>query len=494
MKNFYANLGLLALLFVLSIAIVLYRPINLGLDLRGGISMVVQPDLSYAVEQEYSRLSRDLYQKLREENFKVLDVLAEREHIRVELLEDGDIQAFLEKNFPRFEVKRKEANFYLVGLKESELEQLRIGVINQTVEVLRRRIDELGVVQPVITKIGQDRILVELPGILDLERAKSIIGKTALLELKLVVESGAREELEKRITPELELLPSGDPFEWFLVEKSAVITGADLKTAYTSQDEFGRPAVSFELTDRGADKFGEATEKNIGKRLAIVLDKKVISAPVIRSRITDMGQITGQFTPEESRELAIVLRAGALPTKIEFLQESVIGPTLGRDAIEQGIKAGIGGYLLLVLLLIFRYKSAGITANLSIILNALMLWAGMVLLGATLTLPGIAGIILNMGIAVDSNVLIFERVKEELRLGNSPRKAIELGYRRSLSAVFDTHITLLVAALILFQFGSGPVKGFATTLTLGTIASFVSNVYFAKFLLEVLYKLRFFRV
>jgi preprotein translocase subunit SecD len=197
---------------------------------------------------------------------------------------------------------------------------------------------------------------------------------------------------------------------------------------------------------------------------------------------------------DDAKELAIVLRAGALPTKVDFLQESVIGPSLGRDAIEQGIKAGVLGFVLLALLLLLRYKTAGITANLSIILNALMLWAGMVLLGATLTLPGIAGIILNMGIAVDSNVLIFERVKEELRLGNSIRKAIELGYKRTLNAVFDTHITLLVAALILFQFGSGPVKGFATTLTLGTIASFLSNVYFAKFLLELLYKLKAFRV
>ena len=494
MKNFYTNLGLLLFLVALSVAIVLYKPMNLGLDLRGGISMVIQPDVSYAIEQEYQRLSRDLYQKLREEGLKVLDMVVEENYIKVELLEEGAVAEVLEKYFPRFEVKKKEANTYFVGLKGQELVQLREGVISQTVEVLRKRIDELGVVQPVITKIGQDRILVELPGVLDLERAKSIIGRTALLELKLVVESGRREDLEGKLTPELELLPSEDGSEWFLVEKVAVITGGDLKTAYTSQDEFGRPAVSFELTDSGANKFAQATEKNIGRRLAIVLDKKVISAPVIRSRITNMGQITGQFTPDEAKELAIVLRAGALPTKIDFLQESVIGPTLGRDAIEQGIKAGVLGYLLLALILVLRYKSSGVTANLSIILNALMLWAGMVLLGATLTLPGIAGIILNMGIAVDSNVLIFERVKEELRLGNSPRKAIDLGYKRSLNAVFDTHITLLVAALILFQFGSGPVKGFATTLTLGTIASFISNVYFAKFFLEMLYKLRLFRL
>jgi len=494
MKNFYANLFAFLLLWVASLGIVFYKPVNLGLDLRGGVSILLQPDLSYALEQEYQRLSKDLYDKLREEKVPVLDALAGKEGIKVELLEDTKIEQVIQKNFPRLETRERGKGYVLIALKEQEISALREGIISQTIEVLRKRIDELGVVQPVITKVGQDRVLVELPGLLDLERAKSVIGKTALLELKLVVDVGSREDLEKRLTPDLELLPSRDNTQWFLVEKTAVITGADLKTAYTSQDEFGRPAVSFELTDDGAKKFGEATEKNIGRALAIVLDKKVISAPVIRSRITNTGQITGQFTLDDAKELAIVLRAGALPTRVDFLQESVIGPSLGRDAIEQGIKAGVLGFVLLALLLLLRYKTAGITANLSIILNALMLWAGMVLLGATLTLPGIAGIILNMGIAVDSNVLIFERVKEELRLGNSIRKAIELGYKRTLNAVFDTHITLLVAALILFQFGSGPVKGFATTLTLGTIASFLSNVYFAKFLLELLYKLKAFRV
>ncbi|RME10421.1 MAG: protein translocase subunit SecD, partial [Aquificota bacterium] len=324
--------------------------------------------------------------------------------------------------------------------------------------------------------------------------AKSIVGRTALLELKLVVEAGPKEALQEKLTRDYELLPDQSGTEWFLVEKLPVITGADLKTAYTTTDEFGMPAVGFELAGRGSEVFAQATEQNIGRRLAIVLDKRVISAPVIRSRISDRGQISGNFTPEEAKELAIVLRAGALPTKVNFLQESVVGPSLGRDAIEQGMKAGIAGFLLLVLVLVARYRTAGVTATLSIILNALMLWAGLVALGGTLTLPGIAGIILNMGIAVDSNVLIFERVKEELRLGNSVRKSIELGYRRTLSAVWDTHITLLVAALILFQFGSGPVKGFATTLTIGTIASFVSNVYFAKVLLELLSRLRLFRV
>ena len=493
MKDLKVNLLLLLLVFSLSVAVILLKPINLGLDLKGGISMVIQPDINYSLEQEYERLSRDIEQKLREEGIRILDVVASKEGIRVELLDEGQytrLFSIIEKDFPRFTVAERQKGEVLIRFKDSEVEQLKSSVLTQTIEVLRKRIDELGVVQPVITRIGTDRILVELPGVLDIQRAKSIVGRTALLELKLVVDSGPREVLIEKLTKDYELLPDQTGDEWFLLEKVPVITGADLKTAYTTTDEFGMPAVGFELTGKGAEAFAKATEQNIGRRLAIVLDKRVISAPVIRSRISDRGQISGNFTPEEARELAVVLRAGALPTKVQFLQESVVGPSLGRDAIEQGIKAGVAGFLLLVFILIARYK----TATFSIILNALMLWAGLVLLGGTLTLPGIAGVILNMGIAVDSNVLIFERVKEELRLGNSLRKSIELGYRRALSAVWDTHITLLVAALILFQFGSGPVKGFATTLTIGTIASLVSNVYFTKVLLELLSKLRLFKV
>ncbi|MCS7170836.1 MAG: protein translocase subunit SecD [Aquificaceae bacterium] len=497
MKDLRWNLLLLFLTVALSSAVVFLKPINLGLDLRGGISMVIQPDMAYSLEQEYERYVKDVEAKIKQEGIKFLEVYARKDGIGIELLEEADYTRFLrlmERDFPRFSVAKREKGLVFVRLKEVEIEQFRSGVLAQTMEVLRKRIDELGVVQPVITRIGTDRVLVELPGVLDLQRAKSIVGRTALLELKLVVEVGPREVLLEKMTKEHELLPDRTGNEWFLLEKLPVITGADLKTAYTATDEFGMPAVGFELTDKGSRAFAEATEKNIGRRLAIVLDKKVMSAPVIRSRISDRGQISGNFTLEEAKELAIVLRAGALPTRVEFLQEVVVGPSLGKDAIEQGIKAGVAGFLLLVLLLIARYKTAGVTATFSILLNALMLWAGLVLLGGTLTLPGIAGIILNMGIAVDSNVLIFERVKEELKLGNSVRKSIELGYRRTLSAVWDTHITLLVAALILFQFGSGPVKGFATTLTIGTIASFVSNVYFAKVLLEFLNKLRLFRV
>ncbi len=478
-------------LLALSFTVIYLRPVNLGLDLKGGISILLQPDLNYALSLEYEKLAKDAENKLKSENVKLLDVYFQKDGIKIEVLEDEEKAIkVINEHFPKFDVRKLEKGTLFLTFNDTEIENLKSNIVSQSIEILRKRIDELGVVQPVITKAGKDRILVELPGMMDINRAKSVIGRTALLELKLVIDEGPKEFLESKVTKDTELLPSIDGKSWFLVERIPVITGSNLKTAYTSQDEFGQPSVTFELSAEASNLFGEATQNNIGRRLAIVLDKVVFSAPVIRSKITDRGQITGNFTLDEARELALVLRSGSLPTKVEFLQESILGPSLGKDAIDQGIKAGILGFVLLCIMLVARYKTVGVGAIVSVLFNALLLWAGLALLGGTLTLPGIAGIILNMGIAVDSNVLIFERVKEELRYGNTTRKAIELGYKRALSAVWDTHITLLVAALILFQFGSGPVKGFATTLTIGTIASFISNVYYAKVFLEIQNKIK----
>lgn len=492
MRNTTYNLIGFLVLLLLSISVAVYKPVNLGLDLKGGISMVLEPDYSRAVEHEYERTARFIEKTLREKNLRILDVIAHKDSVEVEYLEERELPSIvntLRETLKEVTVEQMGEGVLSVRFTGVYLEQLKKDIVDQTIEVLRNRIDKLGVAQPVVTRLGKDRIVVELPGFLDIERAKRIIGSTASLELKLVVDSSPlREELEKKLTKNTEILPSRDGNEWFLVDKVPVISGSDLKTAYITKDEFGAPAVGFELKSEAASKFGEFTSQNIGKRLAIVLEDRVVSAPVIRSRISDRGQITGNFTPDEVRDLSLILRTGALPTSLNILQEKVVGPSLGKDAIEQGIKAGILGFILLLVIVIARYKSAGVSATVSILMNGLLLWAGLAGLGATLTLPGIAGIILNMGIAVDSNVLIFERVKEELRLGNTLRKAIELGYRRTLSAVWDTHITLLVASLILFQFGSGPVKGFATTLAIGTIASFLSNVYYAKVFLDFLAK------
>ena len=498
MKNNTYNLIGFLLLIALSVLVVVYRPVNLGLDLKGGISMVLEPDFERAIKQEYERTARLIEETFRDKGFRILDITAEAGLIVIEYLEEKElsqIEKTLRQLVEGLEITKRQEGILEVRFSRAYLDQLKRGILSQTIEILRDRIDKLGVAQPVVTRLGGERVVVELPGFLDIERAKRIIGSTASLELRLVIDSAFdRKVLEKKLTKDTEILPSREGDEWFLLDKVPVVSGSDLKTAYTSQDEFGRPAVGFEIKSEKAGKFGDFTYRNIGKRLAIVLEGKVVSAPVIRSRISDRGQITGNFTPEEVRDLALILRTGALPTSLHFLQEKVVGPSLGRDAIEQGIKAGIIGFVLLLGIVIVRYKVAGISASVSILMNGLLLWAGLAGLGGTLTLPGIAGIILNMGIAVDSNVLIFERVKEELRLGNTLRKAIELGYRRTLSAVWDTHITLLVASLILFQFGSGPVKGFATTLAIGTIASFISNVYYAKVFLDFLSRRRILKI
>ncbi|HHJ63898.1 MAG TPA: protein translocase subunit SecD [Aquifex aeolicus] len=498
MKNTTYNLVGFLILVSLSIAVVFYKPVNLGLDLKGGISLVLEPDYGRAIRHEYERVARLVEEKLREAGFRILDVVAYENRVEVEYLEEKElpqIRTALQQIVEDANIEQPREGVLLLRFSEAYLEQLRRSILDQTIEVLRDRIDKLGVAQPVVTRLGGERVLIELPGFLDIDRAKRIIGSTASLELRLVIDSSfSREELERRLTKDTEILPSREGGEWFLVDRIPVISGSDLKTAYTSQDEFGRPAVGFELKSEAAGRFGEFTSKNIGRRLAIVLEDRVVSAPVIQSRISDRGQITGNFTPQEVRDLALILRTGSLPTSVSILQEKVVGPSLGRDAIEQGVKAGALGFVLLLLIVIARYKTAGVSATVSILMNALLLWAGLAGLSATLTLPGIAGIILNMGIAVDSNVLIFERVREELRLGNTLRKSIELGYRKTLSAVWDTHVTLLVASLILFQFGSGPVKGFATTLAIGTIASFLSNVYYAKVFLDFLAKRRWLRL
>ncbi len=498
MKNTAYNLVGFLILVSLSIAVVFYKPVNLGLDLKGGISLVLEPDYGRAIRHEYERVARLVEEKLREAGFRILDVVAYENRVEVEYLEEKElsqIRTALQQIVEDANIEQPREGVLLLRFSEAYLEQLRRSILDQTIEVLRDRIDKLGVAQPVVTRLGGERILIELPGFLDIDRAKRIIGSTASLELRLVIDSSfSREDLERRLTKDTEILPSREGGEWFLVDRIPVISGSDLKTAYTSQDEFGRPAVGFELKSEAAGRFGEFTSKNIGRRLAIVLEDRVVSAPVIQSRISDRGQITGNFTPQEVRDLALILRTGSLPTSVSILQEKVVGPSLGRDAIEQGVKAGALGFVLLLLIVIARYKTAGVSATVSILMNALLLWAGLAGLSATLTLPGIAGIILNMGIAVDSNVLIFERVREELRLGNTLRKSIELGYRKTLSAVWDTHVTLLVASLILFQFGSGPVKGFATTLAIGTIASFLSNVYYAKVFLDFLARRRWLRM
>jgi len=362
-------------------------------------------------------------------------------------------------------------------------------VSERALEIIRNRIDEFGVKEPIIHLQGSDEIVIQLPGITDRKRALDLIGKTALLEFKLVSED--LELIKKSISGEM---PPGYELKYLeeqplLLEKDAVLTGDSLITANVGFDQtrFGEPIVHLEFSTEGAKKFALVTESNVGRRLAIVLDGKVVSSPRINEPIpSGKAVITGRFTPEEAKDLAIVLRAGALPCPLNIEEERTIGPTLGQDSIKKGIRAIIMGGILVFGFMSFYYLICGLIANIALILNLLIILGSLGLFGATLTLPGIAGIILTLGMAVDANVLIYERIREELKSGISLFKAIETGFRKAFTAIFDSNITTLIAAFLLFQFGTGPIKGFAVTLTIGIIASLFTSIFVTKTIFEFL--------
>ncbi len=488
-------------ILVASLYFIFTKPLKLGLDLQGGMSITLQVDVDHVIKTQYQQLLKDIESKLKEKGIDVLSgKVLDTKGIVVSLLDPTKMDKaikVLKDEFPQIDISEKDGNLF-IKFSDWELKRIKNLTMQQAVETLRNRIDEFGTLSPNIARKGDNRILVELPGVVDPERAKAIIGKTAQLELKEVVDFAySKEELLKRYPnglPEGTEILEGVPEkrngkviqEWFLVKKTPLITGAMLKDARATVDQGGKPAVNFELTSEGAKIFGEATAKMIGKRLAIVLDNKVISAPVIRSRISSSGQITGDFTTEEANDLAVILRAGALPAPVKILEETVIGPTLGKDSIMKTVKAGIAALIIVGLFMLWRYAISGFISIIALMFNGLLLWAAMVLLDVTLTLPGIAGIILNIGMAVDANVIIFERIKEELRTGKTLRVAINEGFKRAFDAIVDAQVTTLIAAFVLFQFGTGPLKGFAATLSIGTITSIFTAVFVTKVFLDLI--------
>jgi len=380
-------------------------------------------------------------------------------------------------------------------LSQQAQQHIKKMAVDQAVETITNRIDQFGVAEPDIRPQGRDRILVQLPGIKDPKRAIDIIGKTALLEFKLVDEDNSLEEaLKGNIPPGDEILYQikGEPDSQrkipFLLKKRAVITGEYLTDARVQIDtHYNEPYVSITFDSRGARLFEQITGANIKKRLAIVLDSVINSAPVIQDRIPGgRAQITGRFTMEEARDLAIVLRAGALPAPVKIIEERTVGPSLGKDSIDKGLKSMIIGGLIIILFIAFYYRLAGILADVALFLNIIFIAAGLAFFGATLTLPGIAGIILIIGMAIDANVLVFERIREELRLGKTPRAAVDGGYSKALVTILDANITTLIAALVLFQFGTGPVKGFAVTLSIGIIASLFTALFITRVIFDYL--------
>ncbi len=476
--------------------------INLGLDLQGGLHLVLEVDAEKAVEAELVKAKDYLDRELKKQRIKFESMSVEAFNALKITAASADgldkISQYIADEFPRFEKKGilPSGNVLTVGFQDKEVESWKETAIQQALRTLRNRIDQFGVAEPIIQRQGKDRIIVELPGVEDLQRAVDLLGKTAELRFQLVKEVAAtKEELLQRHdgkVPSGSEILQGDPSSTgssrpgaYLVEKEAKVTGANLQDARVSKDEMNMPAVSFEFNRDGARAFGKLTENNIGTGLAIVLDGTVQSAPVIRSRITSRGQITGNFTSEEAADLAIVLRAGALPAPVRILENISVGPSLGEDSIRAGKNAILIGGFFVILFMLLYYKMSGIIADIALLFNMLFILGVLAYFKATLTLPGLAGIALTVGMAVDANVLIFERIKEELRKGKTLRSAVENGFSRANLTILDANLTTLIAAIVLFQFGTGPVKGFAVTLSIGIGSTLFTALILSKVIFDL---------
>lgn len=467
------------------------KGIVLGLDLQGGLHLVFEVEGDKAVEasaERYAYMIKETLQK------KKLQAEVKRNGLHIEISPmSQDISNLIKENYPNLDTVSAGQNLVLT-MSEKDKDVIKDNAANQALETIRNRIDQFGVSEPTIQRQGDNEIVVQLPGVKDPKRAIDLIGKTAQLEFKLLdEESPLAAQLPQSVAPSEEegllsqfadKLPEGDEIlfekkvnretgvvrkEPILLKKQAIMTGDLLSEAKVSLDsQFSEPYVSITFNEEGARRFEEVTGANVKKRMAIILDNTVYSAPVIQEKIAGgSAQITGNFNMDDAKDLAIVLKAGALPAPLKMLQNVTVGPSLGEDSINAGKLAGLVGTLAVVIFMLIYYKGSGLIADFALILNIVLLFGAMASLNATLTLPGIAGIILAVGMAVDSNVLMFERIREEIKAGKPPRSAIDSGYDKAFSTIFDSHVTTLITAAVLFQFGTGPIKGFAVTLSLG---------------------------
>ena len=470
------------------------KELRLGLDLKGGVHLVlrVQTDdaLRIVTEQEMERLREELKTR----NIPVTNMDApDPVHFRVEGIPPAQDAAF------RTAATEVQANFDrgtgVNGTMKPNIQlNLREEAVVQARQTIERRVNELGVTEPSIAQQGTDQILVQLPGVDDVERAKGIIGSPGLLELKIVEGSPSptKEALmvNGQVPQGMEIVPGagavGDTSTvYYLVKKVSAVSGQDLRNARASVDENNRPAVSFTLSNEGGRKFGKVSGENIGRQLAIILDGRVQSAPTLESRINTEGRITGSFTPEEVQNLSLILRSGALPATLTYLEERTIGPSLGADSIRSGVMASTVGLLLVILFMLVYYQLSGVNAVVALLFNLVILLGLMAYVGAVMTLPGIAGFVLTMGIGVDSNVLIFERIKEEIEAQRGVRASINAGFARVFWTLFDTHIAALISVAFLFQFGTGPIRGFAVTLFFGLLSNLFTSIFVSKTLFEL---------
>jgi len=494
-------------LIVIGLAIFLAYPFNdtkikRGLDLKGGIHLVLQvmtdDSINMETDQEIGRLEELLkknnitFQKVTKEGLgriAVQGALADQE----------------QKTRDLFDEYSRDWDYSFTGdranlsLKPLVVQFLRDQSVNQAKETIDNRINTFGVAEPLIQRQGADKIVVELPGVENPDRVKDIIKVTAVLEWKLVKAGPAADEAtllaatNGQVPDDAEVL-KGDPKRgqsgFYLVDKVATVTGKDLRTIRRTQDEWNNPAVAFSLNADGGARFEQVTGANIGKQIAIILDKKVQSAPVVEDRLSRAqgGVIRGRFTPEEADDLVLVLKAGALPAGIKYLEERTIGPALGADSVRQGLLAGLVAIVAVMIFMVVFYKLSGLNAVAALVLNVVILFGALAYFKATLTLPGIAGIILAIGMAVDANVLIFERMKEELALGKGVMSSVSQGFSRALTAIFDSNLTTIISAMFLFQFGTGPIKGYAVTLTISLVANLFTAVFISHLLFDLTVK------
>jgi len=465
------------------------RRLVLGLDLQGGSSLQLEVDSNYVKKEKLDQVRDDVRRVLREAKISYTGLVTKGDAVEVRV-KDADAQTALAKlrdlaqpigglmgSSGQRDLDVSDASGGLIRLALSEpamIERLR-KTIEQSIQIVEKRVNELGTVEPIIQRQGNDRILVQVPGLQDPTHLKELLGKTAKMEFRMVDTSVPPDQAQRSgAPPDSEVLMSQSPPEVpYVVKKQVLVSGAELNDAQPGFDQrTNEPIVSFRFNSTGARKFSQATQENVGLPFAIVLDGKVISAPRINEPITGgQGQISGSFTVQSANDLAILMRAGALPAPLTVVEERTVGPGLGQDSIEKGELAAYVGSILVVVFMLLTYRLFGVFANIAVAINVAMIFGLLSLLSATLTLPGIAGIVLTVGIAVDSNVLIYERIREELRGGRSPISAIDAGFKRALATILDSNITTFIAAAVLFMIGTGPVRGFAVTLGIGIITT-----------------------
>ncbi len=502
--------------------------LRLGLDLQGGMHLVLKVDLKKAAENSLELAATDLKDSLKEKSITAVRSNSKPGTIVFTLPNTSSVETvktLIKDDFPNIDaqVEAQKGSFprITLKLKASEIEFIDTNAVNQSLEIIRNRIDQFGVAEPVIIRQGKDEIVVELPGIKDPKRAMKLLGETAQLKFKLVADTAGinlqelidqakangqwaegqdrkklNRALQNRLPADTEIYFEKDKDKQtgreiirpLLVENQTLMTGDMVKNAQVRiGGQFNEPYVSIDLTGRGGKVFGNITEKNVNRRLAIVLDDVVRSAPSIREKIMGgSAQISGNFTHEEAADLAIILRVGALPAPVDIIQNMTVGASLGQDSIHKGLTAGVFGTLLVIAFMMIYYRLSGVIANAAMVLNILFLFAGLAILNATLTLPGIAGIVLSIGMAVDSNILIFERMRESYDLGKSVRSSVDSGFSQALSTIVDSQVTTLITSMALFLFGTGPIKGFAITLSLGIIFNLFTALYCSRFIFDAL--------